>query len=102
MVEAGVLPQVFYHCRTVYDAMRADARIQVDSEGRFIIWEGFLTKLVENVGLAMPYYTEVRKHLTRMGCLRQLRRGGGSTPSQWEVIRRPTRELFLNALEELD
>lgn len=102
MAEEELLPQVFQHCRTVYDAMRADARIRDDSEGRFIVWEGFLTKLVEGVGLAMPYYTEVRKHLIRMGCLRQLRRGGGSTPSQWEVIRRPTRELFLGAIEELD
>jgi hypothetical protein len=32
-----------------------------------------------------------------MECIKQLRRGGSSTPSQWELIREPTLEAFLES-----
>jgi hypothetical protein len=54
-----------------------------------------LTKLVcEDLGLAVPYYTAVTRKLKDMGCIRQLKRGGGSSPSQWELIREPTADLW--------
>jgi hypothetical protein len=60
-----------------------------------VVYEGMLTKLVtEDLGLPVPYYTKVRQFLMAMGCIRQLRRGGGSAPSQWELIREPTIDLW--------
>lgn len=70
-----------------------------DAEGTMIVWEGFLTRFVtEELHLSVPYYSSVTQALKRMGCIRQLRRGGGSSPSQWELITEPTEDLFNNAL----
>jgi hypothetical protein len=55
-----------------------------------VVYEGFLTDLVKNkLNLSTPYYTKCRKALLEMGCIKQLRRGGSSTPSQWLLIREP-------------
>jgi len=62
-----------------------------------IVYEGFLTTLITSkLNLSVPYYTSVRKALMRMGCIRQLRRGGGTAMSQWELIYEPTLEAFLD------
>lgn len=64
-----------------------------------IVWEGFLTRFItEELHLSVPYYSSVTLALKRMGCIKQLRRGGGSSPSQWELITEPTEELFTNKL----
>jgi hypothetical protein len=73
-----------------------DESVQV---GKVIIYEGYLTKLIQqDLHLSVPYYTSVTKALINMGCIRQLRRGGGSSPSQWEMIYEPTEEAYLKAM----
>jgi hypothetical protein len=90
---------VYEHCCTVYDAMFAKARrIEVPSEETsMIVYEGHLTRLFRDLRLSVPYYSLVTKELRRMGCIRQLRRGGGTAESQWELICSPSLELFKDA-----
>jgi hypothetical protein len=89
----GAITTLFTHCQNVYHRMESQAR----PTGGMLVYEGMLTKLITSeLNLSVPYYTSVLKALKRMGCLRQIRRGGGSSPSQWELLREPTRELFLN------
>jgi hypothetical protein len=73
----------------------ASNRVQADGETTMVVYEGMFTKLViEDLGLPTPYYTSVRRKLLDMGCIRQLRRGGGTAPSQWELLREPTADLW--------
>lgn len=86
---------VFRHAVTVYEEMEAQAK-GVTSEGlEMLVYEGKLVELVtDTCKLSVPYYTKVTQALKGMGCCRQLRRGGGNSPSQWELIQSPTHELF--------
>jgi len=85
------MPMMFDHCCLVYNTMKKSAK-NIDGH---LVWEGFLTRLInEELNFATPYYTSIRKELRRMGSVHQLRRGGSSTPSQWELLRPPTVELY--------
>jgi hypothetical protein len=96
---ASAPPALFDHCVRAYERMLSEASAHVDgstgSDTHIAVYEGFLTKLITvDLNLSTPYYTSVRKALISMGCVRQLKRGGGSSPSQWELITAPTFELF--------
>lgn len=99
--EEPLVSQVFRYCCDVYKIMDSEAntiRSDDPSGGSMRVWEGFTTKLIrDRMGLSVPYYTAIRSNLLRMGCVRQLRRGGGSSASQWELIREPTEELWNTA-----
>lgn len=92
------MPAQYNHCVQVYNAMvTSDDTFTTpaeDGSGELVVWEGHLTKLFATLNLAVPYYTTVTQHLKRMGCVRQLRRGGGTRSSQWELIHAPTEDLF--------
>ncbi len=90
------IPALYHHCKTIYDKMLEHGQKREADEGNYIIvYEGFLTHLVVGeLGFSTPYYTFATKALKEMGCIRQLRRGGPKTQSQWEVIKSPTEELF--------
>lgn len=92
------VPQNFQYCKQVYQVMQNEAlSLSAEQTGSvpMIVWEGFFTKLItEDLGLAVPYYSTIRRELMRMECIRQLRRGGGSSPSQWELLQAPTEELW--------
>lgn len=95
------MPVLYTRCMQVYNAMAEQASVESlgieyeDQEG--LVYEGFLTNLItEEVGLSTPYYSKTTQELKRMDCIRQLRRGGSTTPSRWLLVREPTRELFLN------
>ena len=83
-------PALFQHCESVYGAMLAESEVREEGQ----VYEGFLTKLVAALRLPNPYYTFVTNALQEMDCIRQLRRGGGSTPSLWLLKQEPTMELF--------
>lgn len=95
---------LYIHCVNVYNAMLRDAKGIVitnddGEEDTLVMWEGMLTGLIVNkMNLSVPYYTSVTRALKRMGCVRQLKRGGGTAPSQWELLHDPTPELFESAL----
>ena len=92
--DSDVKPSLFLHCETVYVAMRDGAQQVHEGDVPIVVWEGFFTRLMRDLDLAVPYYSKVRNFLMQMGCIKQLRRGGGTTPSQWELIKPPTMELW--------
>lgn len=94
-------PAMYDHCNRVYQALLQEAKaITVQEEGTersIILWEGMFTNFItSNMNLSTPYFTSIRRELIRMGCIRQLRRGGGISSSQWELLREPTLELFMH------
>jgi hypothetical protein len=99
-------PALYHHCVDVYNAMFESAQQKQLDDGTYAVtWEGMLTALItEQLRLSVPYYTQITQALRRMKCIRQIRRGGGTSPSVWELLsdeegnlRRPTEELFANA-----
>ena len=91
---------LYGHCETVYNRLLAEAKNVVQDDGHTIVmWEGMLTKLIiQKLYFSTPNYTNIIRALKRMGCIRQLKRGGSSGMSQWEIIKEPTHEAFLNGL----
>jgi len=85
-----VEPALLRHSRTVYDAMCREAKPGLHG----LTYEGFLTHLFQELDLSVPYYTMVMKKLKAMDCVRQLVRGGGSSPSQWLLLQEPSQELY--------
>jgi hypothetical protein len=83
---------LYEHCRTVFNAMTDAAMPEDGSE--FLIYTGHLTRIFQEKGLAMPYYTAVMQTLKRMSCVEQLRRGGGNSQSKWRLVREPEESLF--------
>lgn len=95
-----LVSQVFRNCADVYDLMRKESKeLQAEAGAPPMhVWEGFFTKLItDRMGFSVPYYSSIRSNLMRMGCIRQLRRGGGSSPSQWQLLREPTEQLWYDA-----
>jgi len=72
-------------------------KIESDEGDDIIVYDGFLTHLISDLSLSNPYYTFATRALKEMGCVRPLKRGGGRTPSQWQLIKTPTEELFTEA-----
>lgn len=87
---------LFLHCLTVYNMMVQEATlVSSDTEDEMLVWTGMLTNLITGqCNLSIPYYTKITKALKEMGSIRQLKRGGGTTPSQWELLVVPTADLY--------
>jgi hypothetical protein len=114
-------PAMFNHCRIVYGAMYEEAQSYWADSGKgdptpvmvadhpeppydgavqILVWQGFLTKLVNTrLQFSTPYFSHVRNNLIAMGCIKQLQRGGGSSPSRWELLQEPNLDKF-NAIKE--
>jgi hypothetical protein len=88
------LPAKLTHCINVYSKMRESAEEFHEGSVPIVVWEGYFTGLMRDLKLAVPYYTMVKNLLVDMGCIKQLRRGGGNATSQWELLRPPTPELW--------
>lgn len=86
-------PAMFQHCTTVYEAMLEEGEPHEENED-YILYTGFTTHLFDELGLPVPYYTKIMRLLKDMDCVRQVRRGGSTTPSQWLLLQEPTMELF--------
>jgi hypothetical protein len=87
-------PKLYEHCLTVFEQMRTEAKPTAVEGTHALVYEGFLTRLFNKLSLATPYYTSVMQALRKMGCVKQLSRGGGASPSKWELLQEPTLELF--------
>lgn len=104
-IEQEALPAIYEHCQNVYRQMESEAKLHASEykdetfPNAKLVWEGHLTKLFNRLHLSVPYYTSVTRELKRMGCIKQLRRGGGNSPSQWLIMTEPTEELFLSDSE---
>lgn len=87
-------PRLYDHCLTVFGAMKKSSSAAMIEGKHALIYEGFLTRTFNELGLATPYYTSVMHRLRKMGCVRQLSRGGGNSPSKWELIKDPEWDAF--------
>jgi len=90
-------PRLFEHCLSVFAAMKRQAAPTTIEGQHALVYEGFLTRLFSELQLATPYYTSVMQRLRKMGCVRQLSRGGGNSPSRWELIKDPEWDVFAEA-----
>lgn len=96
-------PALYWHCQRVYDAMASQSEphpqaTTLDGEP-LQIYRGFLTKLFNELDISTPYYSHVMKRLKRMDCVRQLKRGGGGSESEWLLVQAPQLDVF-NAVED--
>lgn len=87
-----VIPALFEHATSVYEEMTSKA--SWDDELSALIWEGHLTNLFRKLRLSVPYYTQIKNQLMAMGCIEQLRRGGGSGMSRWVLWKKPELGLW--------
>lgn len=96
-VEEETTPALYHHCLAAYREMLAEATKQELEGIEGMVYQGYLTALfADKLHLSVPYYTHVTRALKKMGCVRQLRRGGSSTESQWLLLYEPTEQLFQN------
>lgn len=84
----------YEHCRDVYEAMVQSGTTEIIDETNVLVYEGYLTRLFTHLGLSVPHYTHVMKVLKQMDCVRQIRRGGGSSASRWLLIQAPSPDLY--------
>lgn len=85
---------ILRHCQDVYTAMSSQAKPYSENP-EFNLYTGYLTRLItEELALPNSYYTFVTKELLRMDCIRNIQRGGGSSPSQWILLKYPTQADF--------
>ena len=101
MTEIAIPPALYQHCCRIYNKMMEQSSKVEAEDGTMIVYDGFLTHVVRKLDLSNPYYTFATRALKEMGCIRQVKRGGGKASSQWELIRSPTEELF-SATNPLD
>ena len=83
--EQTVIPAVFEHAQRVYEGMVAKAA----PDGDLLVYDGHLTALFRQLRLSVPYYTLIRRKLVAMGCIEQVRRGGGTATSRWVLWKAP-------------
>jgi len=83
------MTELYKQCVRVYDQMTSSVLGPV--------YKGYLTYLFEELGLGVSRYTPVMRRLVAMGCVRQIAAGGRGSMSQWELIMRPTEELYAQA-----
>jgi hypothetical protein len=90
---AGAPPSVFLHAVEVYRRMQSEATTErLPEGGEGLVWSGHLTKLITGppLNLPIPYYTVITQAFKGMDCARQLKRGGGTAPSRWALIKPPS------------
>jgi hypothetical protein len=83
-------PMAYIHLCDIWKLMRDEARQA--SEGW--VWEGSTTSLFDRLEKGRALYTQVMTRLANMGCVLQLRRGGGPQPSIWLIQKAPTLDDF--------
>lgn len=63
-----------------------------------IFYEGALTKLFQDLGISPGSYTPITKRMIAMKCADRVRRGGGGSPSLWQLFHEPTIEAFRESM----
>jgi hypothetical protein len=97
----ALTPMMWDHIQDVFKQMsdRAedepvfDSEVNNDAERK--VYTGHLTSLFAELQKPAPYYTDIMTALKAMGCVEQLRRGGGSAESKWIICYAPTEEGYL-------
>lgn len=79
-------PLLYDRCVTIYNALYEQS--QVAHEGR--VFTGLVSNIFAEHKLSLGYYTPVMQRLRDMGCIEQIRRGGGGKPSVYMIYSAPT------------
>ena len=79
-------PSMLPHMQKFYAALAEQA-----PDGAFT---GYPTHVFSDSGIPSSYYAPIRRGLLAMDCVRQVRRGARTVPSEWILLRPPTRELL--------
>jgi hypothetical protein len=98
----ALTPMMWDHIKDIFTAMNERAQDEdlhqgdelVDPETQRV-YTGHLTSLFAELQKPAPYYTDIMTALKAMGCVEQLRRGGGSAESKWVICYPPTEEGYL-------
>jgi hypothetical protein len=86
-----LLPARYHHCVRLYEVMKKQATQRTEG----LVWEGSLLKtMVGELQLGNAHYTSITRALKSMGCMQQLRRGGGPQGSIWRLIKPPSPAAF--------
>lgn len=76
-------------CCKVYDAMEAESRPMKNMDGFDVqIYEGYVTELIRSLG-ELGNYGPITNQLRKSQAAVPIRRGGGKSPSQWQLNFRP-------------
>jgi len=98
IVDPTIVPALYEHACRVYKAMEEQATWStlegVDSDRQFLLYEGHLTNLFRKLLLSVPYYTKIRNMLIALGCIEQVRRGGGNGTSKWVLWHAPALDAW--------
>jgi len=84
-------PKLYGQCKDTYEGMEKASR--PSEHGR--IYMGALTGLIGDLGYNSGDYSRITKRLVQMGCITQLKRGAGGTPSVWKLNTEPSYEAYL-------
>lgn len=99
-VDVRPLPALYGYLAKVYKQMEDEAEVETlpdDENETGLVYTGHLTVLFQGMNIPNPYYTSVTRALKAMGCVIQLRRGGGSATSKWLLVAPPTEVSFMDA-----
>ena len=98
-VDPTIIPALFEHAVKVFELMwkrsKPEQLSASSSDGKTVrVYEGHYTKLFDELLLSVPYYTSIKNQLVGMGCIEQLRRGGGNATSRWILWKPPELEAW--------
>jgi len=98
-LDLQVIPALYEHACRVYDEMYKHSSVEEHQQGSMFtaslrVYDGHLTQLFKKLMLSVPYYTTIKNQLIGMGCIEQLRRGGGNATSKWVLWSRPELEAW--------
>lgn len=101
-LDASVMPSLYGHVQSVYKEMLSQAQnVQTEEGINMTVYEGMLVNLITStLNLSVPYYSKCMNTLKAMGCVKQLRRGGGTSKSQWELLSEPTEAAFKQHIDD--
>ena len=83
-------PIILKKGKLVYDKLLEES-IVIDG---YTIFNGFTTKIFDDLKINRSYYGQVINPLKKMNCIRQVIRGNNSQKSQWILFKRPTVDMY--------
>jgi hypothetical protein len=96
--------KLYFRCERLWNAMYEAAHPERDPDyfgdaDPRMVFTGHVTPLAVSVGENPPYVGQLTRRLRMMGVVRQLARGGGKGIGRWEMVEKPTPELFESTRE---
>jgi hypothetical protein len=88
-------PAMWDHLKKIYEFMESHSEETTDNEQSIKVYEGFTTRMFQEASVPVPYYGKILDALTEMGCISQLRRGGGTSPSMWALWKPPEYDAYM-------